>query len=50
MPEASRGPAGQLTTRELELYGNQLTRCLRALSTDGPIRADVRHHPPNANR
>jgi hypothetical protein len=34
-------PVGQLTGRELDLYGNQLTRCLKALGTDAPIRADV---------
>jgi len=32
---------GQLTTRQLDLYANQLTRCLKALGTDAPIRADV---------
>jgi hypothetical protein len=32
---------GQLGDRELDLYGNQLARCLKALSTDAPIRADV---------
>lgn len=31
----------QLSTRELDLYGNQLARCLKALSADAPIRADV---------
>jgi hypothetical protein len=35
------GPVGQLTARQLDLYGNQLTRCLKALGTDAPIRADV---------
>jgi hypothetical protein len=34
-------PVGQLTVRQLDLYGNQLTRCLKALGTDAPIRADV---------
>jgi hypothetical protein len=32
---------GQLTTRQLDLYANQLARCLKALGTDAPIRADV---------
>ena len=36
-----RRPVGQLTTRELDQYGNQLARCLKALGTDAPIRADV---------
>lgn len=36
-----RRPVGQLTTRQLDLYGNQLARCLKALGTDAPIRADV---------
>jgi hypothetical protein len=36
-----RRPVVQLTTRELDLYGNQLARCLKALGTDAPIRADV---------
>ena len=31
----------QLTTRQLDLYANQLTRCLKALGTNAPIRADV---------
>lgn len=34
-------PVVQLTTRELDRYGSQLTRCLKALGTDAPIRADV---------
>ena len=32
---------GQLTTRQLDLYANQLNRCLKALGADAPIRADV---------
>jgi hypothetical protein len=32
---------GQLTTRQLDVYASQLTRCLKALGTDAPIRADV---------
>jgi hypothetical protein len=35
------GPVGQLTVRQLDLYSTQLTRCLKALGTDAPIRADV---------
>ena len=41
MNDDHRRPVGQLTTRELDLYGNQLTRCLKALGTDAPIRAEV---------
>jgi aminoglycoside phosphotransferase (APT) family kinase protein len=32
---------GQLTTRQLDRYASQLARCLKALGTDAPIRADV---------
>jgi uncharacterized membrane protein YccC len=39
--EGHRRPVSQLSTRELDLYGNQLERCLKALSTDAPIRADI---------
>lgn len=35
------GAVGQLTARQLDLYGNQLARCLKALGTNAPIRADV---------
>ena len=41
MREDYRRAVGQLTARQLDLYGNQLTRCLKALGTDAPIRADV---------
>jgi hypothetical protein len=41
MREDHSGAVGQLTGRQLDLYGNQLTRCLKALGTDAPIRADV---------
>lgn len=34
-------PVGQLTIRQLDRYGNQLTRCLKTLGTDAPIRAEV---------
>ena len=34
-------PVNQLSVHELDLYGNQLERCLKALGTDAPIRADV---------
>jgi hypothetical protein len=40
-PEERRRPVSQLSPRELDLYGNQLERCLKALSTDAPIRAAV---------
>lgn len=43
MPDDPGRPVGQLTTRQLELYCNQLTRCLKALGTDAPIRASVQH-------
>ena len=32
---------GRLTARQLDRYASQLTRCLKALGTDAPIRADV---------
>lgn len=41
MNDQHRRPVGQLSTRELGLYGNQLARCLKTLGTDAPIRSDV---------
>ncbi|MGH3203634.1 MAG: hypothetical protein ACRDOA_03235 [Streptosporangiaceae bacterium] len=41
MRDDPRRLVAELTVRELDLYGNQLTRCLKALGTDAPIRADV---------
>jgi hypothetical protein len=41
MPDEQRRPIGHLSTRQLDHYGNQLLRCLKALSTDAPIRADI---------
>jgi hypothetical protein len=41
MPDDTRRPVGQLTIRQLDRHGNQLARCLKALGTDAPIRADV---------
>ena len=41
VPDDARRPVGQLTTGQLDRYGNQLTRCLKALGTDAPIRADI---------
>jgi hypothetical protein len=41
MPDQQRRPVGHLTTRQLDHYGNQLLRCLKALATDAPIRADI---------
>jgi hypothetical protein len=38
MPD--RDPS-QLSTRQLDRYAGQLARCLKALDTDAPIRADV---------
>src|ERR1700730_12173595 len=40
-PSSDPHPVSQLSTRELDLYGNQLARCLKTRSTDAPIRADV---------
>ena len=40
-PEGHRRLVSELSIRELDLYGNQLERCLKALSTGAPIRADV---------
>jgi hypothetical protein len=41
MPDDPRRPVAQLTIRELDRYDSQLLRCLKALGTDAPIRADV---------
>lgn len=41
MPDDPRDPVAQLTARDLERYGNQLARCLKALDTSAPIRAVV---------
>jgi hypothetical protein len=43
MRDQPRRSVGQLTTRELDRYGNQLARCLKALGADAPIRAEVQH-------
>jgi hypothetical protein len=32
---------GQLSAGQLDRYASQLTRCLKALATDAPIRAEV---------
>ncbi len=32
---------GQLAARQLDVYASQFARCLKALGTDAPIRADV---------
>jgi hypothetical protein len=42
-PDDHRRRIVQLADRELDLYGNQLARCLQALGTSAPIRADVQH-------
>ena len=39
MPDDHQDQIGQLTARELERYGSQLARCLKALDTSAPIRA-----------
>ena len=41
VPENHRHRIGQFPARELDLYGNQLARCLQALGTNAPIRADI---------
>jgi hypothetical protein len=41
VPDEHRRQIGQFPARELDLYGNQLARCLQALGTNAPIRADV---------
>ena len=41
MTDDHRDPIGQLTARELERYASQLARCLKALDTRAPIRAQV---------
>jgi hypothetical protein len=41
MPEQQRRPVSHLTNQELDRYGGQLLRCLKALGTDAPIRPDV---------
>jgi hypothetical protein len=38
---ARRCPPGQLSTGQLDQYARQLARCLKALATDAPIRAEV---------
>jgi hypothetical protein len=38
---ARRCPPGQLSTGQLDRYARQLARCLKALATDAPIRAEV---------
>jgi hypothetical protein len=40
-PDEHRRRIIQLADHELDLYGNQLARCLQALGTAAPIRADV---------
>jgi hypothetical protein len=40
-PDDHRRRIVQLASRELNLYGNQLARCLQALGTTAPIRADI---------
>ena len=40
-PDDHRRRIVQLANRELDLYGNQLARCLQALGTAAPIRADI---------
>jgi len=42
-PDEHRRQIGRFPARELDLYGNQLARCLQALGTSAPIRADIQH-------
>jgi hypothetical protein len=39
--DPGRCPPGQLTAVQLDRYARQLARCLKALGTDAPIRAEV---------
>jgi hypothetical protein len=39
--DPGRRPPGQLTAVQLDRYARQLARCLKALGTDAPIRAEV---------
>jgi hypothetical protein len=39
MPDQHRPQVIQLTSGELDRYANQLARCLKALDTGAPIRA-----------
>jgi hypothetical protein len=41
MPDQPRPQVVQLTGGELDRYANQLARCLKALGTGTPIRAQV---------
>jgi hypothetical protein len=41
MADPGRLPPAQLTAGQLDRYARQLARCLKALATDAPIRADV---------
>jgi hypothetical protein len=41
MPDQHRDQIGQLTAGELDRYASQLARCLKALNTGAPIRAEV---------
>ncbi len=43
MPDGRRDLIGQLTAAELDRYATQLARCLKALETGAPIRAQVQH-------
>jgi hypothetical protein len=40
-PDEDRRQIGRFPSRELDLYGNQLARCLQALGTNALIRAAV---------
>jgi hypothetical protein len=43
VPDDHRTQITQLATAELDRYASQLARCLKALDTRAPIRADVQH-------
>ena len=41
MPDDHRSHIARLADAELDRYASQLARCLKALGTGAPIRADV---------
>jgi hypothetical protein len=41
VPDDHGRQIGRFPARDLDLYGNQLARCLQALGTNAPIRADI---------
>jgi hypothetical protein len=45
--DPGRRPPAQLSAGQLDRYARQLTRCLKALATDAPIRGDVQQELAN---